>query len=124
MKGRAFLALAASFWLVPLPVRAECTYFRVKYKLAKCRAVTPKEAKAIAAPAEAAEEGDPDLKEPAEGPLAKIVCSCDYALSGSDPLCDLDKSEDKTSYIPAPNLHDTCARGKNLCDEVCLRQIH
>ena len=119
--GRLALFLI-SLCLIAGTAYADCQYFRVGYKLARCTALSDKEAKSLEAGVPV--DSDPDLSDAENGTLSKIVCTCDYVLSGSDPRCDFDKSLDQTTYLNTLNLRQTCARGKDLCDSICLKQTN
>lgn len=64
---------------------------------------------------------DPTWQDQASGASALITCECNYALQGSSPQCDFDRTEERNYSVPTPNLRETCRRGKNLCDDSCER---
>jgi hypothetical protein len=96
---------------------ADCHYFRVGYKLSRCVAMRD------AAPPPVQDSDDFLMEDVPQTASARISCNCDYALKGSAALCDFDRSEDQSSTIPAPNLVETCARAKSLCQEICPREV-
>ncbi len=101
--------------------QAECRYFRVSYKLLHCR-----QEKAV--PTQADQSSMPLVDEPFLGetddsPLARVMCSCDYGLSGSNPQCDFDHTEEHSALIPAPDPTETCSKGKTLCETICPKNL-
>ena|SRR5436309_12644414 len=100
---------------------AECVYFRVSVKLLKC---APADAKALNAsdPYPAAPE-DPDLEDPGKEELMQVRCECEYSLRGSDLLCDVDQTVERSSVLAAEDPSHGCRRGRSLCREVCPARL-
>ncbi len=94
---------------------ADCRYFRVRYKFLHCEESKEKEV----TPA------DPDPIEGAElnGLAVRVLCSCDYSLSGSDPRCDFDQTVEQSQIFGTDNVSRFCARGPSLCNDVCRRTL-
>jgi hypothetical protein len=90
----------------------------VSYRLLQCRPLSVKEM----AEEDHSVEELPDVVEQPKGKLSRIRCACDYTLSGSDPRCDFDHSDEQASLVGSDQGADPCVRGKSLCDSVCQRQ--
>jgi len=98
---------------------ADCHYFRVKYKLVSCGIdkTAPEKLPGVAATT----PDDPTWLDEAPANTAKFVCSCDYVLQGSNPLCDFDRTDEETYTLETDNVPQTCRRGKDLCNDFCPR---
>ena len=97
---------------------ADCRYFRKDTHFEKCRAA--KASEMLAMPDYSAPDSDvPELPKTTEGPFVKITCACDYSLSGYNPLCDLDKTEEKSIVRGTDDVAATCRRKETLCSELC-----
>jgi hypothetical protein len=101
---------------------AECQYFRTGFKLLKCTLEKPPTEKLPGVTPPPSDDAPLQLDED-EGPMARIDCSCDYSLSGSSPICDLDRTEDETSLIPTQDINATCHQKNALCDPICRKNV-
>lgn len=113
-KRFALLVSFLAYWTAP--VWAECPYFRTNYKLVKCAEWKDTD------PAEVTEDIPEDVA-PIVGRAVKITCSCDYSLAGSDPRCDFDQNLEQSGIRASEKPAATCARGKELCRDVCAQRL-
>jgi len=102
--------------------QAECSYFRTSFKLLKCKLDNPQPQKLPGITPPPSDDAPLQLDEQ-EGPVVRVVCTCDYSLSGSSPLCDFDRTEEQTSLIPTPDVNATCREGNSLCDPICQKNV-
>lgn len=100
-------------------VRAQCIYFRVSYKLLTC---APAEPAAKTRAPEPVPQELLDLQATDERDVLQVACACDYSLVGSDPRCDLDRTEEITSFLGGDNASAACRRGKSLCRDLCPKR--
>lgn len=116
--SRTFLTLAV-LSLFTVTSEATCQYFRVNYKFMRCEEYKEKDPTN-----QDVKEEDPIGAELNEGGLlARATCTCEYSLRGSDPRCDFDQTLEQSSIRGVDSVASYCARGSNLCNEVCARQI-
>ena len=96
---------------------AQCSYFRLSADLLKCEAVDAQVANA-GNPYQATQDL-PGFEEPKAAALIEISCACEYSLSGSNPVCDLEQTIERSSVVGVDNVSSTCRKGKILCRDVC-----
>lgn len=115
-----------AFWIMIIGLcgtlaQAECRYFRTSFKLVSCEAdkTSPEKLPGM----DAATPDDPTWLDQAPSSTAKFVCSCDYVLQGSNPLCDFDRTDEESYTIETDNVPQTCRRGKDLCNDFCARDL-
>lgn len=114
------LAAAAGLVLVmTMTSHAECRYFRVAYKLVSCGVSPSVPIDSTTAP----ETTLPGLEDDPIGASVTITCGCDYALQGSDPLCDLERTEEFTSTEGSDDPLAACRPGKTLCAVRCPKRL-
>ena len=116
--------LLGSFLIVSLAsagALAQCGYFRLSADLLKCASADARALNA-ANPYQAAQDL-PEFQETDAQALVQVSCSCEYALSGSDPRCDMEETVEKSSVIGVDNPTATCRRGKALCKDVCPSRL-
>jgi hypothetical protein len=99
---------------------AECSYFRVGYRLLQCQPELPR---GPAATSEPAAQDPPELQEPVSATPVHVTCSCDYSLRGSDLRCDLDQTKEVAQLIGSEEPLRLCRRGKNLCSSLCPKRL-
>ncbi len=105
------------------PGQAACVYFRSSIKLLKCGAPDP-HAKKSQDPYPTVASDLPEFDDALDKkPLAQVICSCDYTLSGSDPRCETEQTVERTSATGMDNLARYCRRGDALCRDVCAERL-
>jgi hypothetical protein len=95
----------------------ECTYFRTSVNLLKCAeadAATLKADNPYLPPSD-----DPALDESGAQAFVRVDCECQYSLTGSNVLCDMEETVEKSSVIGTDKPAETCLRGRMLCKEIC-----
>jgi len=100
---------------------AECVYFRTSASLLKCA-----EAEAETANAGnpyAVRPGDLELDGPGTQAFARVTCECQYSLMGSNVLCDIDQTIERSSVMGADKPAEACLRGRALCKDVCPQRL-
>src|SRR5262249_33025955 len=103
------------------PAAADCVYFRTKARVQQCKAARGEPLPPVEADEAAQAVGEALEKD--DGKRVKLVCSCEYSLSGSDPLCDFDRQEEIPSLIPADDPKPFCRQAAKRCAEICPRRI-
>lgn len=93
---------------------ASCRYFRSAQHLSACE-LQPRQAAVL--PSSATIDAALLQEEPT-GPTVLATCSCDYTLQGSDPRCDMDRTEEYSSMLPEESS-PVCRRGASLCRSIC-----
>jgi hypothetical protein len=103
-----------------LPAQAQCRYFRVAVNLLQCKEENPADLKTLSHP----EMDIPELPTPSEGKLMQVHCSCDYTLSGSNPFCDFDRSQEFASAMGTGDSANPCAGAKAFCNQICPQNLN
>jgi hypothetical protein len=99
---------------------AACVYFRSASHIHSCKSVSVNfrmpEGK------DPSEEFDQPV-EVDDGRRIRLVCSCDYSLSGSDLRCDLDRTEEYEVLLVSSDVRTACAASKKPCDTLCPTRL-
>lgn len=98
-----------------------CTYFRTSIKLLNC--ATADAEKVRAGDPYPPPSNDPELDGPAMQSFVKVDCECEYSLTGSNVLCDVDQTVEKTAIIGADQPAETCRQGRALCKDSCPSRL-
>jgi len=108
---------------------AVCPYFRTKYALISCEmlpdmAATEPVQPGVAVDSMTVDTDDlPGLEETPVRPSVSIACSCDYALKGSDPLCETNRTQEFTFTEPTDSAATACRPNKSLCATRCPKTL-
>jgi len=103
------------------PAEAACAYFRTAYRVNSCKASTVEPAPVY----DTQQNVDPlvESSEKDDGKRIRLVCECEYTLSGSDQRCDVDRRFEREALINSLDVKKVCRQGKARCKEICLPRI-
>ncbi|MFA5975415.1 MAG: hypothetical protein WC859_04535 [Elusimicrobiota bacterium] len=110
----AVVAVCIPVGLVGL-AQAGCRYVLVSFHFLECREVTASEV----AQEERTVDQLPGVDSVPPGKQLRVRCGCEYTLSGSDPRCDFEHSEEQESLLRVEERARNCKKGKPLCKSVC-----
>ena len=92
---------------------SQCRYFLVAHEMSRCRIAKEHDS------ASSYDTGDGLPVDPAAGGMAvKVDCLCSYTSKGDNPLCDLEKTDRQSTFLPTDTPKITC-QSRHLCDNVC-----
>jgi len=100
---------------------SECSYFQTSADLLKCAAANAETIKADNP--YSVRSDDLELDGSGTQALVRVDCQCQYSLAGSNVLCDMDQSIERSSVIGAEKPAETCLRGRALCKEICPSRL-
>ena len=98
-------------------VSAECVYFRTAANLLKCAATDAETVKADSP--YLPHSDDLELDGPGAQAFVRVDCQCQYSLAGSNVLCDMDQTVERSSVMGGDKPTEICRRGRSLCNDIC-----